>query len=415
VTSLDVTAIVPTYNRAEYLGDCLTSLLAQTRPPRQLIVVDDGSTDGTPELIRSFGATLEHHRQDNAGKATALNRGLAEARGDAVWIFDDDDVAVPEALELLSDALGSDDGAGFAFGGHESFSAPGAPAAPRAPTVDASVDLDDLFHEVLSRRVYVFQAAMLVRRRCYDEVGPFDPAFVRAQDFDMLVRLAARYPATQVDAVVFRQRQHTGDRGPAHLRIAGTEVWDQQYGFDVQVARKVHDTVPLEVFLPRRDRAALPAMTATSLLRRAGVMLQWGLWSEAGQDLRALAALPAPAPVLASSLPPSFRVGAERMSLAPDEASAVLDDALALPRGAVRDELAAVLLWPLLRQAAKAALRGRLGTSEAQVLRAHGSQLRAGMLLRLARVGAARVGEGLRRRVELRRGRAMANGQQSAR
>ena len=252
---MDVTAIVPTYNRAEYLGECLESLLAQTRPPRQLIVMDDGSTDGTQDVIRSFGAALEHHRQGNAGKATALNRALAEARGEAIWIFDDDDVAVPEALELLSESLGTHREAGFAFGAHDNFTTHDEPVDPRAPTLEASLDLDDLFFSILTRRVYVFQAAALVRKRCYDEVGPFDATFVRAQDFDMLTRLAARYEATQVDAVVFHQRQHTGDRGPAHLRIDGREVWDRQFDFDVKVAQKAHQTMPLEVFLSRRDRS----------------------------------------------------------------------------------------------------------------------------------------------------------------
>ncbi|MFL6206854.1 MAG: glycosyltransferase family 2 protein [Acidimicrobiales bacterium] len=398
MTAVDVTAIVPTYNRAEYLGACLGSILGQTRPPQQVIVVDDGSTDGTADVIRSYGSSLEHLRQEeNAGKAAALNRALARARGEAIWIFDDDDVALPEALELLGQALAAHPRAGFAFGGHESFSAPDEPVAPRAPTVEPSLDLDDLFHDVLSRRVYVFQAATLVRRRCYDEVGPFDETFVRAQDFDMLTRLAARFEATQVDAVVFRQRQHSGDRGPAHLRIDGREVWDRQYRFDVEVARKVHRTMPLDVFLARRDRARASAMDGAALLRRSAVMLQWGLWDAAREDLRALATAPVERAVR-SRIAVDFRMGAERLSLVLDQAPAVLDDARALPPGPVRDELVAVLLWPLVRQAAKAALRGRVRSTEAKLVGARRDLLRPAVLVRLGRVGAARVAGGVRRR-----------------
>jgi glycosyltransferase involved in cell wall biosynthesis len=395
---VDVTVIVPTYNRAEYLGACLESLLAQTAPAQQVLVVDDGSTDGTSEVIRSFGDSLESVRQENAGKATALNRGLADARGDGIWIFDDDDVALPDALAHLRGALEADAGAGFAFGGHESFSAPGEPLDPRAPRLDPSLDVDDLFDWILTRRAYVFQAGMLVRRRCYDEVGPFDPAFVRAQDFEMLTRLAARFPATRVDAVVFRQRQHAGDRGPAHQRIDGREVWDRQPDFDVQVARKVHQTMPVEVFVARRDRDT-PSATPNALWRRSAAMLQWGLWDEAGVDLRALAARPAPPPSMVREVAPMFRAGAERLGLAGGEGAAVLADAASLPAGPVRDELLAVLLWPLTRQAAKGLLRGRPRSAESTALRTHARHVPAGALLRLTRVGFARVVEGLRRRV----------------
>ena len=392
--------IVPTFNRAEYLGACLESLLAQTAPPRQVLVIDDGSTDGTADVIRSFGAAVETLRQDNAGKASALNRGLAEARGDAIWIFDDDDVALPEALARLTVALESDPSAGFAFGGHESFTERGEPVDPRAPTLDASLDVDDLFDAILTRRAYVFQAGMLVRRRCYDEVGPFDPAFVRAQDFDMLTRLAARFAATRVDAVVFRQRQHTGARGPAHQRIDGRDVWDRQHHFDVQVAQKVYRTLPPEVFVARRDRPASPdATTAAALWRRSAAMLQWGLWDEAGVDLRALAALPALPPSMVHEVAGRFRAGAERLGLAGGEGAAVLVDARSLPPGPVRDELLGVLLWPLTRQAAKALLRARPRSGEVQALWTYARRVPAGALLRLCRVGLGRVGDGLRRRI----------------
>lgn len=399
---MDVTAIVPTYNRAEYLGECLTSLLAQTRPPDQLIVVDDGSTDDTRDVLRSFGTALEHQRQENAGKAAALNRALPAARGEAIWIFDDDDVAAPEALELLTDGLTARPGAGFTFGAHDSFAARDEPVAPRAPALDASVDLDDLFHGILTRRFYVFQGATLVRRECYEQVGPFDESFARAQDFDMLARLAARYEATQVDEVVLHQRQHAGDRGPVSLRIDGREVWDRQYDFDVRVAQKVHETMPPEVFLARRDRRETAERSA-ALLRRAGVMLQWGLWDEATADLRALAGSAAPRPSLASSITADFRDGAERMRLEDGAGGGVLDAAMSLPPGAVRDELVATLLWPQLRQTMKAAMRGHIRSDESRALRRHGRHLPITALVRLGRVGAARVGEGALRRA--RRGR----------
>ena len=132
-------------------------------------------------------------------------------------------------------------------------------------------------------------------------------------------------------------------------------------------------------------------------------MVQWGLWDEAGGDLRALVALPLPTSSMASSIAAAYRLGAERMVLAGGDGAKVLDEALSLPPGPVRDELLAVLLWPHVRQATKAALRGRVRSDEAQVLRSYGRRLQVGALLRLGRIGAARVSVGLLQRAGLRR------------
>lgn len=80
-----VTTIVPTYNRTEYLPECLDALFGQTHAPEQIIVVDDCSTDGTPAIVERCGSELQYIRQDqNAGEAAALNRSLRLATGDAI-------------------------------------------------------------------------------------------------------------------------------------------------------------------------------------------------------------------------------------------------------------------------------------------------------------------------------------------
>ena len=96
-----ISVLVPTYNRAGLLPQCLASLFAQTLPPSEIIVIDDGSEDGTPELLRSYGRRIRPIRKSNGGKSTALNVGLDAVRGDYVWVIDDDDVALPHALERM--------------------------------------------------------------------------------------------------------------------------------------------------------------------------------------------------------------------------------------------------------------------------------------------------------------------------
>jgi glycosyltransferase involved in cell wall biosynthesis len=79
-----VSVLVPTFNRVNYIAECLDSLLAQTVPPLEVIVIDDGSEDGTADLLASYGHRIRHIRKENGGKPTAVNLGIQEARGDLI-------------------------------------------------------------------------------------------------------------------------------------------------------------------------------------------------------------------------------------------------------------------------------------------------------------------------------------------
>ena len=94
-----VTAIIPTYNRSTFLGEALASLLAQTLPPDEIVVVDDGSTDNTAEVVASISSQIVYIRQPNRGKSAALNLGLQLASNELIYIFDDDDIAAEDCIE----------------------------------------------------------------------------------------------------------------------------------------------------------------------------------------------------------------------------------------------------------------------------------------------------------------------------
>ena len=90
-----VSIIVPTFNRARYLPECLDSLLAQTFPATEIIDVNDSSTDDTARVIRPYLDRITYVEKENGGKSTALNLVLPGIQSDYLWIFDDDDVALP--------------------------------------------------------------------------------------------------------------------------------------------------------------------------------------------------------------------------------------------------------------------------------------------------------------------------------
>jgi glycosyltransferase involved in cell wall biosynthesis len=94
--SSDVSLIIPTYNRADLVVEAIESVLAQSHPPEQIIVVDDGSTDHTSQALSAYGERIEYLRQDNAGVNAARNRGLERARCTYVALLDSDDLWLPE-------------------------------------------------------------------------------------------------------------------------------------------------------------------------------------------------------------------------------------------------------------------------------------------------------------------------------
>jgi len=101
-----VSVIIPTYNRKLCLFQAVDSVLAQTVPVEEIIVVDDGSTDGTFEAVCArYGALVKAIRQDNSGASAARNRGLREARGEWIALLDSDDVWLPMKIERQLEAL----------------------------------------------------------------------------------------------------------------------------------------------------------------------------------------------------------------------------------------------------------------------------------------------------------------------
>ncbi|HEY2324319.1 MAG TPA: glycosyltransferase family A protein, partial [Thermoanaerobaculia bacterium] len=95
-----VSVVIPSYNYARYLGEAIDSALAQTLPPLEVIVVDDGSTDETSEVLATYADRIRVLRQKNSGVAVARNSGIAAAHGEYVAFLDADDIWLPRKLEL---------------------------------------------------------------------------------------------------------------------------------------------------------------------------------------------------------------------------------------------------------------------------------------------------------------------------
>jgi len=105
-TKVKVSVIIPTYNRADFLTEAVNSVLSQTWRDLEIIVVDDGSTDGTQEVVRRYGEQVNYFCKENEGPSSARNMGIKKARGPYVAFLDSDDVWEPEKLRIQMDFMG---------------------------------------------------------------------------------------------------------------------------------------------------------------------------------------------------------------------------------------------------------------------------------------------------------------------
>ncbi len=205
-----VSVIVPVYNGAAFVADAIECVRAQDCPAVEIIVVDDGSTDGTREVVAGFGGLVRYSHQQNQGPASARNHGLRLARGSLVAFLDVDDLWPSGSLALLHDYMRRDSTAEIVLGRIQYVrraSEFAAYEAFRDPCLSLSVD------------------AALFRREVFDKVGLFDAIRRSSEDIDWFLRAReAGVVLKVVDEIVLLYRRHgqnlTLDRDRSHRDFA---------------------------------------------------------------------------------------------------------------------------------------------------------------------------------------------------
>lgn len=196
-----VTAVIPTFNSRDSVMEAIESVVNQTLPPQQIVVVDDGSTDDTPDLIRrQWGDHVELVTQANGGPSRARNTGIAQARHAYVAFLDADDLWAPTKLADQLPFLEQDPNVGVVASDWVRHTA-GLSTGSSGHPPHSRIDYRDLL--MLNR----FQTStVLARAALLREVGGFDPAVDGAEDWDLWVRLAARSGVVKLNVplVVYR-------------------------------------------------------------------------------------------------------------------------------------------------------------------------------------------------------------------
>jgi glycosyltransferase involved in cell wall biosynthesis len=203
-----VSVVIPTHNRAEYIQQALDSVFAQSYSDYEVIVVDDGSTDGSAALLKPLveRGAIRYEQQTQSGVSAARNRGIALALGEYVAFLDSDDLWLPDKLAKQVTLLEGLPELGFVHCLFEKFDeARGVELGLR----DTSAYRGQIYPQLLMEwNTLMATPCMLMRKDVLDEVGGYDEAMRWGEDLDLWRRIAQRYPVDLVNEVLVRVRVH---------------------------------------------------------------------------------------------------------------------------------------------------------------------------------------------------------------
>ncbi|HET9593723.1 MAG TPA: glycosyltransferase [Solirubrobacterales bacterium] len=198
-----VSVVIPCWNQGPYLGEAIESVLAQTWPALELIVVDDGSEDNSYEVAGRYPG-VRRLRQRNRGVAAARNRGLAECSGDYIVFLDADDRLLPNALEVGMGELLAAPEAAFAAGRPRDIGRTGKVIREAAQPLVSR----DHYLKLLEECFIWSGSSVVYRRAPLEAVGAFNEDRRAADDYELYLKLAREFPVCCHDAIVTEYRRH---------------------------------------------------------------------------------------------------------------------------------------------------------------------------------------------------------------
>jgi glycosyltransferase involved in cell wall biosynthesis len=284
--------LIPTFNRADLLGEAIESALRQSYDDKEIIVVDDGSADQTKSVVRAFPSAVQYVRQENRGKAAALNRGISLSVGEVIVVLDDDDAFPPWTLAKHAAALQAHPSAAFSYGRFQRFYGSAPPAHDKFEEGVPYPQSDPRRLVVkLMENCFIPNPGWAVRRSAQVRVGPYDETLARSQDYDMILRLSRNNQAAFVDDIVFYQRKHEAYRGPDQEKVLAVDAIEKWIKYDRLIFRRLDGDWSLEDFHPFDGNQRRPLDMAFALLQKGVILFRRKVYDGAAQALSAYRSL----------------------------------------------------------------------------------------------------------------------------
>ncbi len=196
-----VAVVIPTYNHAHFLGAAIESVLEQSRPADEILVVDDGSRDDPSSVVANY-AGVRLLRQANAGLSAARNRGICETSSQLIIFLDADDRFKPDTIALSLETLRNSPHAAFSYGGYELVYPDCRHRATFYPVPP------DSFGAFLEMNPVGMHGTVLYRRKMLEEADGFDRSLAACEDYDLYLRIARRHPIACRPEVLAEYWQH---------------------------------------------------------------------------------------------------------------------------------------------------------------------------------------------------------------
>lgn len=234
-----VSVIIPTYNRSQFVTQAIESVLCQTYPNIELIVVNDGSTDDTEEKLQPYMDRLTYISKKNGGISSAVNAGLRVAKGSYIARLDDDDLFMPEKTEKQLEVFEENPDVGLVTSGCFVIDSVG-----RTISVRRAPDFSPYGHllTLLLKDWVLIQPTVMVRRECHDKVGFYKDVF--AEDLEMFLCISRYWNIGVFDQPLAKYRRHSGN-------ITSLLSENEEFRQDIEdFMRDIIDDIPVTEFFP---------------------------------------------------------------------------------------------------------------------------------------------------------------------
>lgn len=202
-----VSVVVPTYNQAPYLEEAINSARNQTYPHVEIVIVNDGSTDNSAEILKDLAAKdsrIRYFNQKNQGFAVATNKAIEESKGEYIVHLDSDDVYEPEKIQKQLEMLQKDSTIDLVYTAIQVIDSEGNPLMQMR---GSEMDHDTFFAQMLFRSIMPNPTTIMGKRVCFLNV-PYREKYKRSVDYDRVLRLAEKYRFKYLDLPLTRWRRH---------------------------------------------------------------------------------------------------------------------------------------------------------------------------------------------------------------
>jgi glycosyltransferase involved in cell wall biosynthesis len=180
--------VIPTYNRANIISKALESVFAQSYTNYEIIVVDDGSTDSTQQILKQYAGSIKYYKQKNQGAASARNLGIEKSKGDYIAFLDSDDSWFPEKLKKVIDSIEIKPETGLFYSDFKRIDREG-----RLLKKENCKHIVGKGYPRILFYNFIGTSTVVVKRECFNKCGLFDEQLFRAQDWDMWIRISREF------------------------------------------------------------------------------------------------------------------------------------------------------------------------------------------------------------------------------